>query len=218
MSNWLIYKTTNKKNGKIYIGQHKQEGIDFDGYLGSGLSITRAINKYGKDSFVRETLSITESKYQADLEEIHFIKMYREAFGEDMMYNINEGGQGGDGTKYWTSESKKRMVEGIKNSWNSERKQKQSEWMKDMNRTHNLDHNHMSGKHHSEEAKQKISAHHLSDANTHRKMIQCIETGDIFKSIKDAAKSMNLYASGISNVLSGKYKYVGSNKYTFKYL
>ena len=41
----IIYKTLNLINLKLYIGQHKTSADD--GYLGSGLLITRAINKYG---------------------------------------------------------------------------------------------------------------------------------------------------------------------------
>jgi len=42
------YITTNNINGKQYIGAHSTNNID-DGYLGSGLLITRAKKKYGKE-------------------------------------------------------------------------------------------------------------------------------------------------------------------------
>lgn len=31
----IIYKTTNLVNGKIYIGQHRCDTDEFDGYLGT---------------------------------------------------------------------------------------------------------------------------------------------------------------------------------------
>ena len=46
--NYTIYKTTNTVNNKIYIGKHQTENIN-DSYLGSGISLERAINKYGKE-------------------------------------------------------------------------------------------------------------------------------------------------------------------------
>lgn len=60
---FLLYKTTNLLNGKVYIGVHEctdtcrhlVEGKCT--YLGSGSAIGRAISKYGKQNFVRETLS-----------------------------------------------------------------------------------------------------------------------------------------------------------------
>jgi hypothetical protein len=55
----IIYKTTNLVNGKIYVGQHYTSADD--GYLGSGLKIIRAIKKYGKENFFRETIEFCTS-------------------------------------------------------------------------------------------------------------------------------------------------------------
>jgi len=46
----ILYETTNKVNGKKYIGIHSTNNLN-DGYLGSGTAIKRAINKYGESSF-----------------------------------------------------------------------------------------------------------------------------------------------------------------------
>lgn len=48
----LIYKTTNKINGKIYIGQTSKDENVF--YLGSGKTLLKAVKKYGKDNFDRK--------------------------------------------------------------------------------------------------------------------------------------------------------------------
>lgn len=42
-----VYKTTNIINGKMYIGQHKSEKFD-ESYKGSGVILTKALEKYGK--------------------------------------------------------------------------------------------------------------------------------------------------------------------------
>lgn len=52
---YLIYKTTNTVNNKIYVGCHITNNLD-DGYIGSGLILQKAIEKYGKDKFKREIL------------------------------------------------------------------------------------------------------------------------------------------------------------------
>ena len=44
----IIYKTTNLINGKIYIGMSKNKK---ENYLGSGIYLKYAIDKYGKENF-----------------------------------------------------------------------------------------------------------------------------------------------------------------------
>jgi hypothetical protein len=45
-----IYITTNKLNGKRYIGQHQSKDWDYK-YFGSGIYLKRAIKKYGLENF-----------------------------------------------------------------------------------------------------------------------------------------------------------------------
>ena len=52
---YLIYKTTNLINDKIYIGQHRTNDIN-DNYLGSGTYLLNAIDNYGKENFKKEVL------------------------------------------------------------------------------------------------------------------------------------------------------------------
>ncbi len=89
---YLIYKTTNKINGKIYIGAHKTDDLE-DGYLGSGKYIGNAIEKYGPKSFTREILETfdnPEDMYQLEAELVDEVFVNRKD-----TYNIKLGGQGG---------------------------------------------------------------------------------------------------------------------------
>lgn len=106
---FIVYKTTNLINGSIYIGIHKQKGSEFDGYLGSGLLLRRAIGKYGVDNFKRETLyeydSLGESR-----------EMERELVNKDFCiredtYNISIGGTGGNTLIGYDEEYKKMICE-----------------------------------------------------------------------------------------------------------
>ena len=61
MTFYGIYKITNLLNGKMYIGQHTTSNLD-DGYMGSGLLVTRAVKKHGVDCFRKEWLMFCEDK------------------------------------------------------------------------------------------------------------------------------------------------------------
>lgn len=54
---FIVYQTTNTVNGKIYIGVHDTSNEKHSNlYLGSGIHIKRAVKKYGRKNFIRETL------------------------------------------------------------------------------------------------------------------------------------------------------------------
>jgi len=87
-----IYKTTNIKNGKIYIGLSEKSSHLTEKYLGSGDNIKKAITKYGIKSFTKEILedNITDKKtlVMAEMKWIAFFKSDNRKIG----YNISPGG------------------------------------------------------------------------------------------------------------------------------
>ena len=86
----IIYKTTNLVNGKIYIGQHVCESDEFDGYLGSGVSLTNAVRHYGPENFKRETLCVCDTQLQLDAWEMLYIKKLNST-DKRIGYNILPG-------------------------------------------------------------------------------------------------------------------------------
>ena len=94
MSYGYIYKTENKHNGKAYVGQHRGE---FDSsYLGSGLNIRSAIQKYGKDKFCVSVLAVVNTREEANELERKYIEDLKNTLGKPNVYNIAKGGEGGD--------------------------------------------------------------------------------------------------------------------------
>lgn len=87
---FIVYKTTNTLNGHYYIGVHKLNP-SCDNYLGSGIGLKRAIEKYGSVNFIRETLFITEDVEKAYLKEIEFLK---DVYKLTECYNMHPGGRG----------------------------------------------------------------------------------------------------------------------------
>ena len=93
----FIYKTTNSVNGKYYKGKHSTENLD-DGYIGSGLLLSRAIAKYGIENFSREIVDYAESPEALNVMERVFIT--ESDISSDNCYNIAAGGQGGNIVMY----------------------------------------------------------------------------------------------------------------------
>jgi group I intron endonuclease len=86
----VIYKTTNLINGKFYIGQDSKNNSE---YLGSGLLLSKAIDKYGRENFKKEILEVCENKKTLNEREIYWIK---ELKAIECGYNLTKGGSGGD--------------------------------------------------------------------------------------------------------------------------
>jgi group I intron endonuclease len=86
----FIYKTTNKINGKIYIGKSK---YNKSAYLGSGLKLKYAINKYGTDNFEKTIIEECDDKI-VSAREIFWINEFNST-DDSIGYNISKGGQGG---------------------------------------------------------------------------------------------------------------------------
>ena len=87
-----IYKTTNIKNGKVYIGQHSRGS---ESYLGSGTLLRRAILKHGITNFQKEIIEECSTKKELNEREIYWINHFNSTdrmFG----YNIAKGGDGGN--------------------------------------------------------------------------------------------------------------------------
>lgn len=88
----IIYKTTNKINGKIYIGKDEK---NISTYYGSGLILNRSITKYGKENFHKETLEVCLTRKELNEREIYWINKL-DSINPSIGYNITKGGTGGD--------------------------------------------------------------------------------------------------------------------------
>lgn len=93
----IIYKTTNKLNGKIYIGQLTL--INKKDYLGSGVHLKNAVEKYGKENFTREVICECLTQEELNEKEKYWIAHFN-ATNPDIGYNICDGGRGASGFKH----------------------------------------------------------------------------------------------------------------------
>lgn len=89
-----IYETTNNVNGKKYIGKRVSNIYD-KYYLGSGLLLQKALDKYGRENFSQIILEECYSNDELNACEKKWIKT-RNATSSPDYYNIAEGGDGGN--------------------------------------------------------------------------------------------------------------------------
>jgi len=170
---YIIYKTTNIINRKIYIGVHATKNPDvFDGYLGSGKILKQAIKKYGEENFHREILHVFNTPEEAFDEERRIVnKIFIERRDN---YNIKIGGDGfAAGAdhpmygKHLSEEHKKKLSESLSGDNNPNYgKPHSEEYKKKISENHfdcSAENNPMYGKHHTEETKKKMRKSHLSN-------------------------------------------------------
>lgn len=169
----VIYKTTNLINGKIYIGKDVR---NLNCYLGSGKLLKKAIEKYGKNNFVKEIIEVCDNLIELSEREKYWIK---ELNSIKNGYNLTEGGTGGD--TFTNNSNKEEIRDKLKKRKHTEvtkRKISENNWQKKntgsrtgirwseeqrfkMEEYWNNNSSPMKGKKHTEESKQSNREKHL---------------------------------------------------------
>lgn len=119
-----IYETTNIINGNTYIG--KKKGTFDEKYYGSGTILKRALEKYGKENFKVEIITICESEELLNFNEKFYIEE------RNPTYNIAKGGTGGDTLFRASNEYKQEVIDkrrlSLSNAWNTADPEKRKKW------------------------------------------------------------------------------------------
>ena len=96
----IIYKVTNKVNGKIYIGKTIQSLHDrWSRHVNDAMTnrldthFARAIRKYGQENFIAEVIDTADSKEELSEKEKYWIERYQSYSNG---YNETIGGDGGN--------------------------------------------------------------------------------------------------------------------------
>lgn len=222
----FIYITTNNINGKKYIGQKKYYG-NYETYIGSGIVLKNAINKYGKENFTREIIENCKTKEELDSREKFWIEYYNATESEDF-YNITSGGDGGFGS-------------GKNSPWYG--KHLSDETKEKLSKIKSGENNPFYGKTHSDEVKKKLSEKALNQRHskeTREKMSKSMKenhadfngknnpranpvnqyslNGEFIKRwdyAKEASRTLDINYSSLISCCTGKYK--SSGGYIWEY-
>ena len=197
----IIYKATNLINGKIYIGQTVRPLQERIGEH-SRKEITvfsKAVKKYGKDNFKFEVIDTAETIEELNEKEKRWISFYNCIVPNG--YNQCDGGDNTCGFHH-REESKQRMSAAHKGIYDGAS-------------------NPFFGKHHTEAQREKWGKTrkglaHLTDEQVKNlraahftAKVRCVETGEIFNSIKEAADKYKLKDTHITRVCKGRRKTTG---------
>lgn len=201
---YVVYKHTTPSN-KVYIGitscdvkRRWQNGKNYK----SNKYFTNAINKYKWENIKHEILFDNLTKEQAEIKEIKLIAEYKSnniKYG----YNIENGG---NATGKLSKETKRKI--GLANKgkicW-TKGKHLSEEHKNKISQTEKGRISPMKGKHWTIEQKANVGT-----------AIICINTGDIFYSIREAARKTKCDKSNIIKVLKGVYKQTGGMTFEYK--
>lgn len=205
----LIYKITNRVNGKVYIGQTtKSLQCRWRHHRNSKSRCVfhNAIRKYGAENFTVEQIDVA-----ADCDELNKKEKYWISHYNSMIPNGYNSTNGGD--SFMAADDIKRKL--------SEQRTGENNPM--YGRDFSGENNPFYGKTHSKEARKKISEvakKRVGDKNSfygHKqtetqkaatwKKVECVETGEVFDSIKIACEKYNLDQSTLGKVCKGLYGY-----------
>lgn len=153
----IVYKTTNLLSGLVYIGKACGRSV-INGYLGSGIDLTPDIEKYGKRNFKRIVIDVPENRQDQNRKEIFWIAFYRGKFGQNALYNLSDGGEGGRHNRYDDLEYRKKLSESHKGLKHSAAAKLNMSKIRIEHGSSKGENNPFYGKKHSEETKEKMSA------------------------------------------------------------
>lgn len=156
-----VYITTNLANGKKYIGKHSFKSLQ-NNYLGSGHGIKAAVQKYGRDGFIKEIISVHDTEDLAYEAEKKLVESY-DAVKNPLFYNRTNGGRGGEAERNLNEEHRIKISESLKGRKISDQHKKRLSDIKKANPTGAA----VKGKKKSREFAEKIKQRHKNNPLTH---------------------------------------------------
>lgn len=192
---YILYKHTSP-SGKVYIGITSDKPTHRwwrgKGYR-SNPYFTAAVNKYSWDAFEHTIIRSGLTKEQAEIAEIAAIRHYK-ARDKRYGYNLAKGGK----LSALSAESRKRVSEANTGRANKNRGTCQYARVYKIDLT-------------QEQIEKYI------EANARKKAVLCVETGVVYRSVREAERQLHICHSGISRVCNGTAMYKTCGGYHWEY-
>lgn len=207
---WVVYRHRNITNGKSYIGITSQDPVQRWGKNGikykANPKFWPAIEKYGWDNFEHIIVFTNLTKTEACQKEKELIQYY-DTYNNG--YNASLGGESGSNGCNKQDINRKKISKGmktyLKNNPNEREKRIKQLLDKDVRQKRaDAVNKHFSAG--SQAAKDRVKKN--------KKSVRCVETGQIFEGIAEAAKWCHIDSSGISKCLKGTQKTAGKHPHT----
>lgn len=190
-------------NGKKYIGQTKnsiEDRAGSHGYRYKGQVVYNAIKKYGWDNIQKEIFECKTFEEMDRLEK-ELIEKYK-TMDPNYGYNKREGGEASHILSEETKEKLRQANLGKKSSEEKKEKLRQANLGKRLSDEHKQKISEsLKGKAKSEDAKK-----HMRENSCMSKKVKCIETGIIYNSGAEAARTFNVTPPAIRHACGGRSK------------
>lgn len=197
MAAGIIYRITNIRNGKVYIGQTTHTLRDrwrLHCARNSTCSLLKqAIQEYGKDAFIMEQVDTAESRDELNQKEMAWIE--RENSIHPNGYNVDKGGY----HIQYTQAARQRMSDNHADvSWEN---------------------NPMFGRHHGEDSKRLISSQlsgkYTGKASFNHRAVINLDTGERFDTATEAAKAYGVTVSTLTKTCRGVQRRTAGHRWAF---
>ena len=194
----IIYKITNKRSGKSYIGQTKRS-LDKriqEHFRNKRTPISKALRADGLNGFTITVIDHAHSHDELDEKERFWIEHYNSIVPNG--YNICVGGEGVKGWRPTDEQKEKSRLSHIGRGTGASNPM--------FGKTGEL--NPFYGKKHTEQTRKKMSEYAKKrnltrGGNPRARKVQCINTGEIFDSVIEAAEKYGLSRTGVNNCCTG---------------
>lgn len=241
---YCIYMHKNKMNGKVYIGQTCQNPEDRwkkgQGYKSHNIGFYNDICLYSWDGFEHIILETELNAEQADEREAFYIDLF-DSTNQEKGYNIYKQNYSHyHFSDLWKNEDiKKKIIEKLikqrntkeyqelqskmmKEKWNNEdyRKSQKDSWTEErtnkaITTTSNLWKNNEYRDNISLKCSEKTKeSWQTGKYNNTRKQVICIETGQLFNSVREAAEYAGIKSNSLSPALKDQNKSAGKHPVT----